>query len=162
MTLQRSWMSDRRILESGLDRQIQSRRCVDRVRKMVRLASDGSFDLDMSYFECLCSPERSFSRKFVDVFGEPRKPEAPFNPPGGHSRYTRTLRRVSRRSLRRGCSVSRVKRIDRRASGTCAGRRCRAQQRGEHALRDACIRYERLDDEDPLLDRVVDTCPAAK
>jgi len=35
---------------------------------MVRLASDGSFELDMRYFEFLRSPERSFSRKFVDVF----------------------------------------------------------------------------------------------
>jgi len=62
-------------------------RYVDRVRKMVRLSPDGSFELDMRYFEFLRSPERSFSRTFVDVFGEPRRPEAPFNPAEERSRY---------------------------------------------------------------------------
>ena len=53
-------------------------RYADRVRKMVGLAPDGSFELDMEYFEFVRSPERSFSRKFVELFGEPRPPETPF------------------------------------------------------------------------------------
>ena len=53
-------------------------RYADRVRKMVRLSSDGSFELDLDYFEFIRSPERSFSEKFVELFGAPRPPETPF------------------------------------------------------------------------------------
>jgi carbamoyltransferase len=53
-------------------------RYADRVRKLVRLSSDGSFELDMDYFEFIRSPERSFSRRFVELFGDPRPPETPF------------------------------------------------------------------------------------
>ncbi|MBM3463349.1 MAG: hypothetical protein FJX76_14705 [Armatimonadetes bacterium] len=43
--------------------------------KMVRLHDDGSFTLDMDYFAFQWSAEHSFSGKFCDVFGRPRKPE---------------------------------------------------------------------------------------
>lgn len=53
-------------------------RYVDKVHKLIRLGSDGSFELDLSYFSFHYSPERTFSRKFIDLFGPPRDPKAYF------------------------------------------------------------------------------------
>lgn len=50
----------------------------DILGKLVHIHSDGSFSLDMSWFEYHRSPVRSFGRRFVDLFGEPRTPESPF------------------------------------------------------------------------------------
>lgn len=46
--------------------------------RIVRVHGDGSFTLDMDYFEYHRSAEKSFGRKLVDLLGEPRNPEAPF------------------------------------------------------------------------------------
>lgn len=51
---------------------------VDRVMRVLDLKDDGSFGLDMSYFSYHFSPERTFSRKFEDLFGTPRSPDARF------------------------------------------------------------------------------------
>jgi carbamoyltransferase len=48
---------------------------VDRVRKVIRLAEDGSFRLDMHYFG-YHHGLRSIDRAFVDLFGPPRPPGA--------------------------------------------------------------------------------------
>lgn len=54
-------------------------RYVEKVEKVFRQnASDGSFELNMDYFSFHYSAEHSFSRKFVDLFGAPRPPEAEF------------------------------------------------------------------------------------
>jgi len=53
-------------------------RYVDRVEKVVRLQQDGSFWLDMDYFEFHRSAERTFSDKFVTLFGPPRVSESEF------------------------------------------------------------------------------------
>ncbi|MBZ5597254.1 MAG: carbamoyltransferase [Acidobacteriia bacterium] len=45
---------------------------VDKVWKLVRQNSDGSFALDMDYFEFHHSTERTYSKKFEQLFGEPR------------------------------------------------------------------------------------------
>lgn len=45
---------------------------VDKVWKLVRQNSDGSFALDMDYFEFHHSTEKTYSRKFEQLFGEPR------------------------------------------------------------------------------------------
>lgn len=50
----------------------------DILGKLVHLHPDGSFNLDMSWFEYHRSPVRSFGRRFVELFGEPRTPESPF------------------------------------------------------------------------------------
>jgi carbamoyltransferase len=52
---------------------------VDRVAKLLRLAADGSFALDMRYFGYHRSLA-SFSGAFVELFGPPRAPEAGLEP----------------------------------------------------------------------------------
>ena len=49
-------------------------RHVDRVWKLIRAADDGGFELDMSYFEFHRSTERTYSDRFVELFGAPRDP----------------------------------------------------------------------------------------
>ena len=47
-------------------------RYVDKVWKLIRQEADGSFSLDMDYFCFQHSTERTFNRKFEQLFGEPR------------------------------------------------------------------------------------------
>ena len=49
-------------------------RYVDKVWKLVKLAPDGSFWLDLDYFSFHYSTTRTFSRRFEALFGAPRKP----------------------------------------------------------------------------------------
>jgi len=51
---------------------------VDKVRKVIDLHDDGSFQLDMSYFTYHHSATQTFSPKFVELFGEPRVRESDF------------------------------------------------------------------------------------
>jgi carbamoyltransferase len=53
-------------------------RYLDKVYKLIRVANDGSFHLNMEYFSFHYSMTRSFSRRFVDLFGVPRDPNAEF------------------------------------------------------------------------------------
>ena len=53
-------------------------RYVDKVRKVIHVNDDGSFWLDMSYFSYHYSVDRTFSRKFEELFGEPRDPKSDF------------------------------------------------------------------------------------
>ncbi len=53
-------------------------RYVDRVEKLVRAGDDGSFWLDMDYFEFQYSPLRTFSDRFIKLFGPPRTSESEF------------------------------------------------------------------------------------
>jgi len=53
-------------------------RYVDKVWKLIRQDSDGSFSLDMDYFSFHHSTDRTFNRRFVDLFGEPRPPKMLF------------------------------------------------------------------------------------
>src|SRR5213594_879654 len=63
-------------------------RYVDKVWKVVKQHQDGSFELNMDYFSFHWSTERTFSRKFVDLFGAPRDPAAPFfTPTSGYPSY---------------------------------------------------------------------------
>jgi carbamoyltransferase len=43
----------------------------DAVRRIVRRTADGAFALDLAYFEFHTTVARSYSRKFIDVFGPP-------------------------------------------------------------------------------------------
>jgi carbamoyltransferase len=52
---------------------------VDRVQKLIRRTPDGAFALDMDYFEYHTTAARSYSGKFVDLFGSPRRPYEPID-----------------------------------------------------------------------------------
>ncbi|HEV3114442.1 MAG TPA: carbamoyltransferase [Candidatus Binataceae bacterium] len=51
---------------------------VDQVKKLIRLFSDGSFELDMDYFSFHHSSDQTYNDKFVGLFGTPRPPESHF------------------------------------------------------------------------------------
>jgi carbamoyltransferase len=51
---------------------------LDKVYKLIEVEHDGSFQLDMDYFSFHHSTDRTYSQKFVDLFGPPRHPEALF------------------------------------------------------------------------------------
>jgi len=51
----------------------------DAVRKLVPRTSDGAFRLDLDYFDFHTTAKRSFSKKFVDIFGPPRDPFDPID-----------------------------------------------------------------------------------
>jgi len=53
-------------------------RYVDKVWKLVEQNADGSFSLDMDYFCFHHSTDKTFNRRFVDLFGEPRPPKMQF------------------------------------------------------------------------------------
>ena len=47
-------------------------RFLDKIEKVVHVGEDGSFHLDLDYFEFHHSTQRMFSQKFVDLFGNSR------------------------------------------------------------------------------------------
>ena len=51
----------------------------DAVRRIVRRTADGAFQLNMDYFDFHTTAKRSFSAKFVDLFGPPRDPLDPID-----------------------------------------------------------------------------------
>src|SRR5438094_7091672 len=51
----------------------------DQVRKLIRRTPDGAFTLDMDYFEYQTTAARSYSQRFVDLFGRPRNPYEPID-----------------------------------------------------------------------------------
>jgi carbamoyltransferase len=53
-------------------------RYVDKVWKLIRLGSDGSFELDMDYFCFHHSTDRTFNARFEALFGPPRDAHANF------------------------------------------------------------------------------------
>jgi carbamoyltransferase len=53
-------------------------RYVDKVWKLVNQNPDGSFSLDMDYFSFHYSTDKTFNRRFVNLFGEPRDPKLLF------------------------------------------------------------------------------------
>lgn len=65
-----------------------SPRYVDRVYKLIHVAADGSFELDMDYFSFHYSSDRTFNGKFEGLFGPPRDPKAHFfTPTSGYPSY---------------------------------------------------------------------------
>jgi len=50
----------------------------DKVAKVLRLAGDGSFALDMDYFSFHTSTTDTYNRRFVELFGQPRNPASQF------------------------------------------------------------------------------------
>src|SRR6266516_267947 len=52
---------------------------VDEVRRLIRRTADGAFALDLDYFDYHTTAARSYSSRFVDLFGPPRSPYAPID-----------------------------------------------------------------------------------
>ena len=50
----------------------------DEVRRLVEVAADGSFRLNMEYFAFHRSTRSPYTRRFLELFGAPRPPESPF------------------------------------------------------------------------------------
>ena len=51
---------------------------LDEVSKIVKVGTDGSFRLNLDYFAFTHSTEQTYSKEFVELFGEPRKPTDEF------------------------------------------------------------------------------------
>jgi carbamoyltransferase len=51
----------------------------DEVRRLIPRTADGAFRLDLSYFDFQGSARRSFSDRFVQLFGPPRRPYDPID-----------------------------------------------------------------------------------
>src|SRR5450755_2925881 len=51
----------------------------DEVRRLIRRTPDGAFTLDLDYFEFHTTAERSYSSRFVELFGPPRNPYEPID-----------------------------------------------------------------------------------
>lgn len=51
---------------------------LDRVAQVAKVYDDGSLWLDMDYFQFHYSATRTFSDRFIDLFGPPRQPESDF------------------------------------------------------------------------------------
>ncbi|MEA3000304.1 MAG: carbamoyltransferase [Sphingomonadales bacterium] len=51
----------------------------DAVRKLIPRTADGAFRLDMDYFEFHSTARRSFSNRFVELFGQPRNRYEPID-----------------------------------------------------------------------------------
>jgi len=52
---------------------------IEQVRKVIRPTRDGAFALDPTYFDFQASARRSYSAKFVDLFGPARHPYEPID-----------------------------------------------------------------------------------
>ena len=52
---------------------------VEQVRKLIRRTPDGAFTLDLNYFEFHTTAERSYSSRFIELFGPPRNPYEPID-----------------------------------------------------------------------------------
>ncbi len=60
----------------------------DKIYKLIRVACDGSFEINMDYFSFHYSTENTFNGKFEALFGPSRDPKAPFfTPAGGYPSY---------------------------------------------------------------------------
>jgi carbamoyltransferase len=60
---------------------------VEDVYKTFEVSDDGSFRLNMDYFSFHHSTSQTFNRKFVELFGQPRKHESDFYTPTTHPRH---------------------------------------------------------------------------
>ena len=52
---------------------------VEQVRKLICRTPDGAFALDLNYFEFHSTAERSYSPRFIELFGPPRNPYEPID-----------------------------------------------------------------------------------
>ena len=52
---------------------------VNEVRRLIHPTPDGAFALDLDYFEFHTTARRSYSARFIDLFGPPRRPHEPID-----------------------------------------------------------------------------------
>src|SRR5882757_6415183 len=52
---------------------------VNEVRRLIRSTADGAFALELDYFEFHTTAQRSYSSRFIDLFGPPRSPYEPID-----------------------------------------------------------------------------------
>lgn len=52
---------------------------LNEVRRLIRRTPDGAFALDLGYFEYHTTAQRSYSARFLDLFGPPRRPYEPID-----------------------------------------------------------------------------------
>jgi carbamoyltransferase len=52
---------------------------VEEVRRLIHRTPDGAFALDLNYFEFHTTAERSYSSRFIELFGPPRNPYEPID-----------------------------------------------------------------------------------
>ncbi len=81
---------------------------LDKVYKLLRLSNDGSFELDMDYLAYHYSATRSYSQKFVDLFGPPRVPETEFFTPTTHPGRDGKVARENQRFADIAASIQRA------------------------------------------------------
>ena len=86
---------------------------MDDIYKLIEVGPDGSFRLDMSYFNFHYSTRSSFNRKFTDLFGEPRVHDADFYVPRmlpnpGKPHWHEATARVNQRYADIAASIQRV------------------------------------------------------
>lgn len=53
-------------------------RYLEKIAKVIKVHSDGSFNLNLDYFSFHSSLSETYNQKFLDLFGPARKPESPF------------------------------------------------------------------------------------
>jgi carbamoyltransferase len=51
----------------------------DKVRQLIQRTSDGAFSLNLDYFEYHTTAKRSYSDRFIELFGPPRDPYTPID-----------------------------------------------------------------------------------
>ena len=88
-------------------------RYVDDVYRLIDVGSDGSFRLNMEYFSFHRSTGRTFSRRFVELFGPPRRPESPFftvvtHPARDHPRWSEAAATQNQRYADIAASIQHV------------------------------------------------------
>ena len=77
----------------------------DQVRKLVSRTADGAFRLDLDYFDFHRTVRRSFSDRFVDLFGPPRNRYKPIDLATEDGQGSRTVLPASSWSSRRSSSI---------------------------------------------------------
>ena len=58
-----------------------SPRHIDKIEKLFRVFDDGSFQVNLDYFSYHYSPEQTYNKRFIQLFGPPRVHEAEFFTP---------------------------------------------------------------------------------
>jgi carbamoyltransferase len=81
---------------------------LDKVYQLIRVGDDGSFSLNMDYFSYHHSPRRTYTHRFVDLFGPPRVAESEFFTPKTHPDRDGEAARENQRFADIAASIQRV------------------------------------------------------
>lgn len=81
---------------------------MDEVYRLIDVAQDGGFRLNMDYFTFHRSPNRTYNRGFVDLFGPPRGRESEFFTPKTHPERDGEVARQNQKYADIAASIQRV------------------------------------------------------